>query len=443
MSIERMFDSLFPISGCKVLVALSGGKDSVYLLHRLLDLARSRELTVGAAHLNHQLRDGESDRDEAFVRNLCRDWDVPLTVGHCDVRSYAAQHRMGIEEAARELRYAFLEGARQDGGYDLIATAHQANDQAETMLLNLIRGAGSRGLAGIPPKRENIVRPLLDTTGEEITDYLESHGIPYVEDSSNESDTFARNRLRHHVLPVLTALNPRFISHAASAAQSLREDDACLQNIAEAFLRRFYRDGAFPVREFLAISRPIRTRVLRTLCGPALTRRQIEAIMEICMGTERKHIDVSGQRVTYDQGRLFFSPQETASIPIIPMEGAQGSCVAGHYRISWEIRRETDQIHNSLNTFCLKCENIEKVVLIGPRQDGDAFRPVGRHCTKTLKTLFQERHLTAAQRAGTPVLRDGNGVAAVPGFGMDERFLPEIGDTVLHVLCEEYKEIGG
>lgn len=443
MSIEHTYDALFPVSACKVLVALSGGKDSVYLLHRLLELARVRDLIVGAAHMNHHLRGEEADRDEMFVRELCKTWNVPLTVGHCDVTEYAAKHRVGIEEAARELRYAFLEDTRVEGDYDLVATAHQANDQAETMLFNLARGAGSRGLAGIPPKRGNIVRPLLHTTTAEIEAYLAERGIPYVEDSSNADDYYRRNRIRHQVLPVLETINSNFISHAAATARSLREDDDCLQGIAQAFLLQYYQNEAFPVREFLALSQAIRVRVLRAICGPALSRQQMDAMIDICMGTERRHVDVSGHRVTFEQGKLFFSSQETVLMPTVSMEGDWGTCIAGDYRISWEIRRDAGQIHNSLNTFCLKYENIENMILIGPKQDGDKFRPVGRNGTKTLKALFQEQHMTQAQRNSVPVLRDGKGVVAVPGFGMDERFLPEIGDTVLCVDCEEYKEIGG
>lgn len=435
-------DGQFP-EGTSVLVALSGGKDSVYLLHHLLKLAPSRSLTVGAAHLNHGLRGAESDRDEQFVRDLCGMWGVPLTVGHCDVAGYAAEHRMGIEEAARELRYVFLEDVRAEGGYDLIATGHQANDQAETMLFNLARGAGTHGLAGIPPKRENIVRPLLHTTGREIEAYLAKHGILYVEDSSNADDSYRRNLIRHQVIPVLEKINPRFVTHAATAAQALREDDACLQAMAEDFLLVHLRGDILEAKALVDLPVSVSVRVLRKLCGPGLTRKQAQTVLALCRGTERRSVDVTGRTVTYDQGRLLFSFSETVPIPTIPLEGARGCCVAGNYRISWEMIRNVGQIHNSLTTFYLKYENIEKAVLISPRRAGDRFRPVCRNCTKTLKALFQERHMTTQQREGTPVLRDEKGVAAVPGFGMDERFLPEIGDAVLCVCCEEYKEIGG
>jgi len=218
--------------GTKVLAALSGGKDSVYLLRRLLDLAPERDLTVQAAHLNHQLRGAESDRDEQFVRDLCASWNVPVHIGTADVPAYAAEHGMGVEEAARALRYAFLESVRQDASCDVIATAHQAEDQTETMLLNLAGGAGARGLAGIPPVRGHIIRPILNISQEEILRDLSARGIAYVEDSSNRDDRFSRNRLRHQALPALASVNPRFAVHAAAAAETLLEDDEPVLDVA-------------------------------------------------------------------------------------------------------------------------------------------------------------------------------------------------------------------
>lgn len=429
--------------GARVLLALSGGKDSVYLLHQLLDMAPKRGLTIIAAHLNHRLRGEESDRDEAFVRDLCASWNVPVHIGTADVSAYAAANGLGVEEAARILRYAFLERVRQDCGCDVIATAHQADDQAETMLLNLTRGAGTKGLAGIPPVRRTVIRPILDIPAREIEDYLSSCGIPYVEDSSNRDDTYSRNRVRHEVLPVLTALNPRFPEHAAAAAQSLREDDRYLQTLAEDFLRDHYKENSLPASKLAALPAPIASRVLRTLCGPGLTRRQTRELLALCGQTRCSSLDLSGMTVRCDRGRLWFGPWISNPIATIPITKPRGHCVAGAYRISWEMGRNEDEIHNSFNTFALNREKIQGTVCITEKRDGDRIRLVGRNCTKTLKALFQERDFTQQQRRLQPVLRDDAGVLAVPGFGMDERCLPKIGDAVIHVSCEEYKEIGG
>lgn len=424
-------------AGTRVLAAVSGGRDSVYLLRRLLDLAPSRQLTVFAAHLNHGLRGEEAARDEDFVRELCRSWHVPLTVGHARAAEYAAERGLGMEEAARELRYAFLEGVRREQRCDVIATGHQADDLAETMLLNLARGTGTKGLAGIPPVRGHIIRPILNITGEEITAELEKNGIRFVEDSTNRDDAIVRNRVRHQVLPVLESINPRFLSHAADAAFSLREDDAYLLSEAQAFLSAHFRDGSLPVAPLAALPRPVAVRVLRTVCGPALTRRQTETILTLCEQSERRRVDLHGLTVRLDRGRLLFGPLTADAVVPIRVTQPRGDCMAGTWHISWEMCVYSGEIHNSFNTFFLKREKIQGAVFITQKQDGDRVRLAGRGCTKTLKALFQERKLTEARRLAWPVIRDEAGVLAVPGFGMAERCLPEIGDEVIRVSCEE------
>ena len=423
--------------GTRVLVALSGGKDSVYLLHRLLELAQPRDLIIGAAHFNHMLRGAESQRDTEFVAELCRKLGVPLFEQRGMVKEYALEHRKGIEEASRELRYAFLEGVRADQGYHVIATAHHANDQAETMLLNLARGAGTKGLAGIPPVRGNIIRPILNIPDAEIKRYLSEREIRHVEDSSNQDDGYRRNRIRHQVIPVLEELNPRFASHAAVAALSLREDDEFLETMAREFLEAHYQEDGVLAAELSALPKPVAVRALRLLCGSALSRQQTESILWMCTQTQRRSLNIYGTEVRYDQGRLIFGPLPKQAISQVRCTGERGTCTAGAYHISWEIGRYSGEIHNSFNTFCLKREKIKGTVRIAEKRDGDRIRLAGRNCTKTLKALFQERKLTQYQRKMLPVVRDDAGVLAIPGFGMDERCLPEIGDEVMRISCEE------
>ena len=189
-----------------MLCAVSGGVDSMYLLHRMAELGAQRGFAVGCAHFNHGLRGAESDRDEAFVRAQCEKLGVPFYAGRGDVASVRG---MGTEAAARELRYAFLTHCADEHGYDWIATAHTADDNAETLLLNLARGCGLRGLTGIPPQRGKLLRPMLDTTRAQAEAYLTARAIPHVEDSTNAADTYARNRVRHHAVPALESVNHR------------------------------------------------------------------------------------------------------------------------------------------------------------------------------------------------------------------------------------------
>ena len=209
--------------GDTVVCAVSGGADSVCMLHVLLTLRNAIGVTVEAAHFNHHLRGAESDRDEAFVRELCASLDIPLHSGGGDVRARAAKTHESVEEAARALRYAFFSSLP-----GLIATAHTQDDNLETVLLNLTRGTGLAGLCGIPPKRERFIRPMLAVSRAEIEAYLRQNGLSHVTDSTNLLPDARRNRLRQSVIPLLKAENPSLCETAFRMCRLLEADEAQL-----------------------------------------------------------------------------------------------------------------------------------------------------------------------------------------------------------------------
>ena len=211
--------------GGKVLCAVSGGADSMCLLHLLSALAETGSFQVCAAHYHHQLRGGESDRDAAFVARWCEERAISCTIGTGDVAAEARRLGQGVEETARQMRYEFLRGAADAMGCGRIATAHNADDNLETLLLHLTRGAGLHGLAGIPPRRGPLVRPLLTTPRADIEAYLETNCIHHVEDSTNSDTKYARNKLRRQVIPVLRELNPRLTERSAETMGYLRADN--------------------------------------------------------------------------------------------------------------------------------------------------------------------------------------------------------------------------
>jgi tRNA(Ile)-lysidine synthase len=411
--------------GSRVLCACSGGADSTALLHLL---CHTPGLTVAAAHYNHALRGADADRDERFVRQLCQRLGVELFCGRGDVAAYASQHHLGVEEAARKLRYAFLEETADRYGFDRIATAHHAEDNAETILWNLVRGSGTRGLSGIPPVRGKIIRPLLNVTRPQIEAYLRENGLSCVFDSSNRADDNPRNRIRHHVLPLLMAENPSAMEHIAAAAESLRSDDAYLSALAQTFITDHLQDGALPIPELLALPEPVGARVLRSLCG-SVQRKHIEAVYALCRsGKAHAEAHLPGQQVRKEYGRLCFSSTpETADfrreIPFGTTDLPEFSL-----HILREPARIFDEIHNSFNTFFFKNDSIRGKIFVGCGRGSDSIRLSGRGCTKTLKKLFQEAKLPPAQRRATPVLYDDDGVIAVFGFGIAERCAARPGD---------------
>ncbi len=426
--------------GSHVLCALSGGRDSVYLLYLLLDCARERRLTISAAHLNHHLRGAESDRDELFVRDMCSRLQVPLTVGHGNVSDYAAEHGMGMEEAARTVRYAFLERTRRKLGADVIATAHHADDLAETMLLQLARGAGTKGLSGIPPRRGAIVRPLLLTTRAEIEQFIHERAIPFVEDSTNAEEICSRNMLRHRVMPLLRELNPSFVRHAAQAALLLREDDECLQEQADMFLRQYPAEQGIPGAVLKTLPWAVSSRIIRSVWGNGLTAGHVQQILDLCGSTALSYAEVPGTVVRYDRGRLW--TDQPVSLPDTTLDGETGELIWGAVKIRWNHSEYTGEIHNSFNTFVLKCENMKDTVTVTSRREGDRVKLMGSPHTKRLKQLFQEHKLTQPQRAAVPVFRDDRGIAAIYGFGTAQRCQPKIGEKIICIRCEKYRENG-
>ena len=435
MRIDR---TLLP-SGSRVLCAVSGGADSMCLLAMLL---AERDLEICAAHFEHGLRGEESLRDAAFVEAWCKEHRVPCVIEHGDAAAYARKKGLGIEEAARELRYTFLERAADALACDQIATAHNADDNAETVLLNLCRGAGAAGLSGIPPVRGRIVRPLLNCTRGEIETYLRENAIPHVEDSSNESDDYRRNRLRHRVLPVLREMNPRFAESVGRTARLLRQDEDFLNLQAEAFLKASFDGESLLLASLSALHPAVAARVIRRLCPENLSAAHVEAALDFCRGDGLGYLDLPGLRLRREQGRLY--AREAAGVTIPPRPVRVGEALeipeAG-LRLTATEDIYRGEIYDLFKTSLFKCENICGTLYCTGREPGDRMHPQGRNCGKSLRALFREAGLTQRQRDALPILRDDQGVLAVLGLAEDERAKPETGDRILRIKIEKIENI--
>ena len=274
--------------GTRLIVALSGGSDSVALAFILRELAPNGEFAlVGLAHFNHRLR-ATADRDEQFCRALADRIGLPLVVGSTDVREYAASERLGIEEAARRARYAFLHRCAADAGAERIAVGHTRDDQAETFLLKLIRGAGLAGLGGIYPRRDALVRPLLDSSRVELRDYLKARGESWVDDESNSDLAHRRNRIRHRVIPELdAAYGGPTMGSIARAAGLAREDGAWLADLAASRYRELAevtdQGVSFPAAQLSAEPGPLRRRILLKAL------RDVAGVREVAL----EHVDAA------------------------------------------------------------------------------------------------------------------------------------------------------
>ncbi len=401
-AIARMLKSYDMVSpGETVICAVSGGADSVALLFGMYLLREKLGVSLEAAHFNHGLRGEESDRDEAFVRQLCDRLEIPLHLG----RGRVTAGKKGLEAAARDARYGFFESLPGK-----IATAHTADDNLETVLMHLIRGTGLKGLGGIAPVRGRYIRPMLTVTRHRVEAFLEEYHLSFVTDSSNESDGFLRNRLRHHTVPLLKRENPRLAENVSRMALDLRQDEEAL-------------------REPVDLEKGLDCGWVRTL--PAARRRRVLAQSLERWGVrepEREHIALAeslvasgnpsamghfpgGVVLRRQYGALMKEEDGPSFAPValkipgvteIPALGLQVRCTEG--------RGE-----NGPWVFTVDPQG---EVVLGPRQTGDAITLKGG--TKSLKKLFIDRKVPLHQRSRVPVLRDEKGVLAVGGLGVHE-----------------------
>ena len=441
--------------GCTVLCAVSGGADSVCLLHALYHLRPKLGFSLAAAHYNHQLRGEEADRDAQFVEQLvaeCCGEDrlpdgrtlpaVPLFSGSGDVASQAALHGAGIEETARRMRYAFLRQAALEAGASLIATAHTADDNSETILFHLARGSGLRGLTGIAPVRGDLIRPLLSTQRREVEEYLRYYGLPWREDSSNADDSYARNRIRHQVVPVLEELFPGFSARLASCAARLRADEALLEEQARhlsAQAQSLPQGLSLPASLIADAPGPVAVRAVRQLmaalnggdqdCGSA----HLESLVRLCRSQDPSArlslpFGLSARR-EYD--RLVLT-RETAPQVLVPVPLAlPGETQVPPFLVRCLPAVYTGQRQGPFD-FWLDARPGEAVTL-RPRRTGDRLRLPGRP-EKTLKKWFVDEKIPQSRRDCLPVLDWDGQVAAAAGLGPDAAFLPQAGQAAWHII---------
>ena len=393
----RRYQMLLP--GDKVVCAVSGGADSIALLFALYLLSRQLEISLSAAHFNHGLRGDESDRDESFVRQLCERLDIPLYVGAESV----VAGKKGLEAAARDARYGFFNTLPGK-----IATAHTADDNAETVLMHLVRGTGLKGLGGISPVNGRLIRPMLSVTRPEVLAFLHEYNLSYVTDSSNETDCFMRNRLRHHVMPILQQENPALAENLSAMALRLRDDEDLLDELTA---------------DVTAADVPA---LKRLPC--AIRRRWIVAFLQRngVKEPEAVHVEMID--------RLIFSDKPSARVTLsddLQVSRQYDQLVCGSNMPAIETVELICPCEVYLDDIgvCVSCTPAETQrndpycftvaskgkIYVRCRRAGDTMRLSGG--TRSLKKLFIDRKIPAMQRCIIPVVVDDEGILGVYGIG--------------------------
>lgn len=440
--------------GDHILCAVSGGADSMAMMGALLELSATMGFTLSAAHYNHGLRGGESDRDEAFVKNYCEQNHISIYCGQGDVSEQAKRSGKGIEETARNMRYAFLKKTAQETGCNKIATAHTAGDNVETVLLNLARGSALKGLCGIPPVRENLIRPMLRVSRKQVEDYLIRRNIPHIEDSSNRDLQYRRNKVREGALPVLREINPDLDRTVGLTTDKIRQDDEFLYLLAREELGKcgFSLDQpSLPVQELEKQPYPLSSRMIRLVlsaigCTGAASSH-IDAVFAIAYGSNPSAKADLPQNTTVcrEYDRLLFLCRR----PSRPVFTETPVCLSGetalpvqNLTISCRFINKCTEIVNSVDTFTLKYDMIIGKLAVRPRKAGD--RLYLRSSGKSLKKLMIDLKIPARQRDLIPVIAHGSDVAAVYGIGVNSRYAARPGDDVYQItICAAGKKAGG
>lgn len=408
--------------GSTVVVALSGGSDSMALLNALHMLKADYDITLRAAHVNHCLRGNDADSDEAFVREKCRAMNIPLDVLKVDVAAEAEKSGEGLEECGRRIRYEFFDSLGEDV---VIATAHNLSDRIETFLFNFARGSALRGLCSIPYRRDNIIRPLLDCSKAEILRFCEDNGIEYVTDGTNSDVKYSRNRIRHKVIPGLSNINVSFEQAAYRCISSINEDEMYLSSLADEIIIKSEKADGFDSQLLASAPLPVKKRAVVRICEKSVgVTPEQKAVVEICGLLESGgSIQINGGvTVRVRKGILYF-PAESREFEKVALENV---IRFGDKIIETEIIN-INEINNLQNIskqgleYFLDCDKIHGRVFVRSRTAGDKISLKSRHCTKSLKKLFNESSVAPEKRSAIAVFADDSGVVAVEGVGCDSR----------------------
>ena len=408
--------------GERVLLAVSGGIDSVVMAH----LFHRAGYDCAIAHCNFQLRGEESDAEEVFVRSLAASLEIPIYVRHFDVEETCREKGISIQMAARELRYTWFEELVREHQFDVVATAHNLNDSVETFLLNLSRGTGLKGLTGIPPRNEQVIRPLLFATRREITGYASAHHLTYREDSSNIQTKYSRNKIRHDVIPVMEVINPGFIETMNQNMARINETYAIFRDAVDRARERLFEQSddriRIHIRDMKELS-PLGTWLFELFSPYGFTRSQCEGIEKIMdsepgrrsistthqLFKDREHLILVGSRRKSFDRYYLDSPEKVSHLPF-PMD------------VEVMQREKLGKIPHDSRIACLDHDRIQFPLTIRHWYHGDYFYPLGMDQMKKLSDFFVDQKIPVPVKERIWVLASGKKILWIMGYRIDDRF---------------------
>lgn len=427
-------------AGDRVGVAVSGGADSVALLRALLELRQELGIVLSVIHLNHGIRGPESNADAAFVAHLARQYELPMHRAAGDVPAYAKTEGLSLEAAARKLRYALFRTVLNEGSADKIATAHTRDDQAETVLLRLLRGAGTRGLSGIHPAlkyaKGSIVRPMLEISRAQVEAYLKSLGQEWREDSTNRDTAYLRNRVRHSLLPLLERdYNPNIRQLLSESAEVARDEETFWTALTDRMTEDAVEQSDDKVTVRLAgatgEARALQRRMLRLAAervGLALDFHHVEQVLGLLELAKGSEIELPDRWRARRLGKDSITLEQVEEAPVvsgyeyamtIPGE-IRVEAVGTLVRLTIVRRDEGREMYNPASL--LEVSKIANPLVLRSWRPGDRMRPLHRGSEEKLKRLFQEKKIPAEERPLWPVMLSKDKVVWAKGLGVAADF---------------------
>lgn len=409
--------------GDKVLLAVSGGLDSVVMTHLLHGLG----FATAVAHCNFKLRGADADGDEAFVKELAAKLELPFFSTQFDTKGHAKQHGLSTQMAARELRYEWLEGIRKQTDCYYLATAHHKNDQAETVLLNLVKGTGIRGLHGMLPKQGHLVRPLLAFTRAELETYAQANNLTWRTDASNADTHYQRNFLRHEVLPLLEQINPSVVNTLAQEANYFKDAANIYEQGIKYYLKKLVekrKEGFFvPIKKLKLY--PAQATLLFEWLGPVgFNETQVQDILTVLESTEVKQFYSTDYRLIKDRQFLVLTAKANETEHRVVIEKFSKRVKVPGLELKFHVQTATNyHIPTQPSVAALDADKLEMPLVLRRWQRGDYLYPIGpKRKKKKLSNLLGELKLTQLQKENTWVLLSGECIVWVVGLRMDDRF---------------------
>ncbi len=414
-----------------VAVGVSGGADSMCLLHILSSLKDKYGITIKAVHINHNLRGEEALRDENLVRDYCREKGIELTVHSVDVSALASELGVGTEECGRKVRYECFEKAECDA----VAVAHSLSDSIETTVYNLLRGTGLKGLCGIPVKREpNIIRPLIFCTREEIEAYCEKENIPYITDSTNLTDDYTRNYIRHNIIPSFEKVNSSSVGNISRTCAVLSEENDFIEKSACDLIRDAKTDRGYDAEIFYSSHPAVRKRAVLILLCEKMTKQPLYIhtdLLNSIIESKGGKVEVSADMyaVVKDGILSFTGADEKVEFWQTSFVEGKAESPYGVYRIIGEADVTDDGAFDA--------DKITDELIISSRNEGDRFTFRNRKITKSLKKLFNEMKIPVSDRDKKAVLRDGENIIWVEGVGVNAHYIPDKSSKKIFVIKKD------